>query len=136
MIDRDVAEAVILDHDARPRNYGELPGATHAALGYNPLCGDKYTVSVRLASERLEAVRFHGFGCALSKSSASVMTEILEGLTRHAALEVTRILRDGLAHGTTVPEELAHLLLAGEHPARRRCALLAWEALEEALGKD
>ena len=133
MIDTELAQAVILDHDARPRNFGELPGATHTAQGYSPFCGDKYTVSLRVLDGRIHNARFYGFGCALSKASASVMTTLVEGSTPGDALRAGLQFRACLQGQADPDGELAALAVVRGNPARVKCALLAWDALEAAL---
>ncbi|NNE68807.1 MAG: SUF system NifU family Fe-S cluster assembly protein [Rhodothermales bacterium] len=137
-MDRETAEAVILDHDSRPRNFGSLDSATHSAEGYSPLCGDRYVVALRLADGCIESIRFDGFGCAISKASASMMTELVSGETPAAVLTRLR----GLRHALTGPAgefdgealgDLACLLGVREYPTRAKCALLPWRALEAAL---
>jgi nitrogen fixation NifU-like protein len=75
----DLYGEVILDHNRRPRNFGPLPRASHSAVGYNPLCGDKVAVHLRVEGERIEDIAFEGVGCAISTASASMMTEALRG---------------------------------------------------------
>ena len=82
---RDLYQEVILDHSKRPRNFGELAGANRRAEGYNPLCGDRETVFVRLEDDVLKDVGFQGAGCAISTASASMMTESVKGKTRAEA---------------------------------------------------
>ncbi len=131
---RELAEAVILDHDGRPRNFGTVEDATHQAEGYSPLCGDRYSVSLRLQSNVVREVRFHGFGCAVSKSSASIMTEQIKGGTVEAALNRLALLEGALRGRSAVDlGDLAHLLGVREYPTRAKCALLPWRALEAAL---
>ncbi len=82
---RELYQEVILDHSKRPRNFGELTGANRSAEGYNPLCGDRETVFVRLEDDVLQDVGFRGAGCAISTASASMMTEAVKGRTRAEA---------------------------------------------------
>ena len=81
----DLYQEVILDHNRRPRNFGDLPGANHRAEGFNPLCGDRVTVFLTLEGDVLKEIRFEGSGCAISKASASMMTESVKGRTRAQA---------------------------------------------------
>ena len=76
---RELYQSVILDHYKKPRNYGVLDGESASADGRNPLCGDHITVHVRVADDTIDAVSFEGSGCAISKASASLMTEIVRG---------------------------------------------------------
>jgi len=135
----DLYQEVILDHNKRPRNYGVLVGANHVAHGHNPLCGDKLVVSATVEGGRISNVRFEGSGCAISKASASLMTEAVKGHTlaeasdlfeRFHAMITTPIDRD------VDPESLGKLaVLAGvrEFPVRVKCASLAWHTLKAAL---
>jgi nitrogen fixation NifU-like protein len=75
----DLYGEIILDHNRRPRNFGRLPGASHSAAGYNPLCGDRVEVTARVEDGRIEEIAFEGVGCAISTASASMMTEALRG---------------------------------------------------------
>ena len=78
---RDLYQQLILDHNKSPRNFGVLEGANRSAQGYNPLCGDEINVSALLGSDIIEAIKFEGAGCAISKASASIMTTVLKGKT-------------------------------------------------------
>ncbi len=128
-----LAREIISSHQQRPRNVGALPDARHAERN-NPGCGDQITVWVRLEGEALR-LSFEGQGCAISQASASLMTERLGGLTRPQAAEVAAQFR-AMVQGEPPAEALGELAaLAGVSKllARRRCALLAWDALQEAL---
>ena len=139
---RDLYQQVILDHNRNPRNYGPLPGAQRSVEGYNPLCGDHYTVHVRFDGDRIAEVRFEGAGCAISKASASVMTLALPGRTREEAEQVFDLFQrlitgklDAAAH----LEELGKLAAfsgVSEFPARVKCAGLAWHTLHAALREN
>src|SRR5947208_17055254 len=87
---RDLYQEVILDHHRRPRNFGPLPEANHRAEGNNPLCGDRVTVYVDVAGDRIRDVSFEGAGCAISTASASLMTETLKGPSVEAARSLVR----------------------------------------------
>lgn len=138
--DRELAEAVILDHDARPRNFGKLGGASHQAEGYSPLCGDRYSVALRLEDDQIVEVRFEGFGCAISKASASMMTELVNGQSSSAAVALLEGLEQALMQpgGVTLEAlddlgELRYLLGVREYPTRVKCALLPWRTLQASL---
>ncbi len=135
---RDLYQEVILDHNRRPRNFGVLDGADRRADGHNPLCGDRLTVYVRMDGERIADIRFEGSGCAISKASASMMTDGVKGRT----LEDADALFDAFHRMVTAPpgtppdERLGKLaVFAGvaEFPARVKCASLAWHTLHAAL---
>ncbi len=125
---RDLYQEVILDHNRKPRNFGELPGADRRADGYNPLCGDKVTVSVALEGDRLKDIRFQGSGCAISTASASLMTDHLKGKTLAEVEALSREFID-LVTGKPAAEEAGLGKLAAfsgvcEFPARVKCATL------------
>ena len=133
---RDLYQEVILDHNKRPRNFGVLEGAPHAA-GHNPMCGDRVSVYVRMEEGRVAETRFTGSGCAISKASASLMTEAVLGRTAEEVRELFGSFQDmvtGKADGDD--DALGKLVvLAGvkEYPSRVKCAMLAWHALQAAI---
>ena len=132
----DLYRDVILDHNRRPRNFGTLEQANALAEGFNPLCGDRLTVRLNLADDRIENIRFEGQGCAISTASASLMTEAVKGKTRGEALalfdRVHRLLTDDAA-GAEDLGKLAALSGVREYPARVKCASLCWHTLASAL---
>jgi nitrogen fixation NifU-like protein len=137
---RELYQEVILDHSKRPRNFGELPGANRSAEGYNPLCGDRETVFVRLEDDVLKDVGFRGAGCAISTASASMMTDAVKGRTRAEAEALFerfhRLItgQDGEKEGSA-PElgKLAVFSGVREFPVRVKCATLPWHTLKAAL---
>jgi nitrogen fixation NifU-like protein len=132
----DLYRDVILDHNRRPRNFGPLEDAQAVAEGVNPLCGDRLTLRLNLADDRIESIRFEGQGCAISTASASLMTEAVKGKTRGEALtlfdRVHRLLTDDAA-GAEDLGKLAALSGVREYPARVKCASLCWHTLASAL---
>jgi nitrogen fixation NifU-like protein len=132
----DLYRDVILDHNRKPRNFGPLEQANALAEGFNPLCGDRLTVRLNLADDRIENIRFEGQGCAISTASASLMTEAVKGKTRGEALalfdRVHRLLTDDAA-GAEDLGKLAALSGVREYPARVKCASLCWHTLASAL---
>ncbi len=134
---RDLYQSVILDHYKAPRNYGALDGATGSADGVNPLCGDHVTVHVRVDGDTIAGVGFEGNGCAISKASASLMTEIVAGHSVEETETIFSRFHDLVTGEAEVePEELGKLeVLSGvrEFPARVKCATLAWHALRAAI---
>jgi nitrogen fixation NifU-like protein len=132
----DLYRDVILDHNRRPRNFGPLEDAQAVAEGVNPLCGDRLTLRLNLADDRIENIRFEGQGCAISTASASLMTEAVKGKTRPEALalfdRVHRLLTDDAA-GAEDLGKLAALSGVREYPARVKCASLCWHTLASAL---
>jgi nitrogen fixation protein NifU and related proteins len=126
---------VILDHNKRPRNHHVIEGANHAD-GYNPLCGDKVTIYVKLDGDRISDAGFTGSGCAISTASASILTETLKGKTREEALELFDKFHDlvtGKAAAGAGLGKLAVFSGVSEFPVRVKCATLAWHTLRSAL---
>jgi nitrogen fixation NifU-like protein len=132
-------EEVILDHNRSPRNWGELAGATARAEGHNPLCGDQLTLWVALDGDVIREARFEGEGCAISKASASMMTQAVRGKTTaeaEALFERFHDLVTGRDAGAGEDKSLGSLRAFGgvaRFPMRVKCATLAWHALREAL---
>ena len=133
---KDLYRDVILDHNKRPRNFGALDPADARADGHNPLCGDRLTVSLRMAGDRIEDIRFEGKGCAISKASASLMTEAVQGNSR---AEIAALFQRVHALLTTPGADnkdlgkLAALSGVRGFPARVKCASLCWHTLNAAL---
>lgn len=133
----ELYQQVILDHSRRPRNKGEIPGATKVH-GDNPSCGDEIDLSVRFSPEgAVEEVKFTGQGCAISQASASLMTMKLKGKPRAEAEAMLRAFHDLVTTEVAdPPKSLGDLrLMAGvrKFPQRVKCAMLAWRAFEQAL---
>ena len=133
----DLYQEIILDHNKRPRNFRAIPGCTCAAEGHNPLCGDEVKVFVQMDGDKLSDVAFQGQGCAISRASASMMTGKTRGGTAAAARGLVSLVRDMLlGPAGDPPRELGDLAaLSGvrQFPARIKCAMLPWHALEAAL---
>lgn len=135
----DLYQDIILGHNKRPHNFGDLEPHTHEAEGYNPLCGDRLHVHVRDKDGRLEAVNFTGQGCAISKASASIMTDSVKGLDRPAVeqkiAEVLEILtgKDEPKVDLFEQGDIAALVGVRKFPPRVKCATLAWHTLAAAL---
>lgn len=135
----DLYQQVILDHNRAPRNFRKMERAPHHAEGYNPLCGDRVTVYVRLAGDTVTDITFEGSGCAISKASASLMTEVLKGKRRsevETLFEGFHTLVTGRAAAPAGEPDLGKLrVFAGvrEFPMRVKCATLAWHTMRAAL---
>mgnify|MGYP005817322393 CR=1 FL=1 len=133
---RDLYQEVILDHNKRPRNFGTIEGAAQAA-GHNPMCGDRVSVYVRLDGDRVAEARFTGNGCAISKASASMMTEAVTGLTAGQVRDMFRTFQDMVTGLVEADDEKVGKLVAlsgvKEYPSRVKCAMLAWHALQAAI---
>jgi nitrogen fixation NifU-like protein len=136
---RALYEQVILEHNKKPRNFREMPDATRTLEGFNPLCGDHFTLFVKLNGDVVEDVSFSGAGCAISKSSASVMTTLVKGKTIKEAEALFGTFHKMVTSPPDAPidEEKAGKLavFAGvrEFPVRIKCATLAWHTLLSVL---
>jgi nitrogen fixation NifU-like protein len=135
----DLYQEVILDHNRRPRNYGVLADADRAAKGHNPLCGDRLTVFLKIADDRIVDIRFEGSGCAISKASASLMTDAVKGqctadvlrtFERFQAMVTSPLETD---QGDASLGKLEALAGVREFPVRIKCASLPWHTLKAAL---
>ncbi|WP_419418940.1 Fe-S cluster assembly sulfur transfer protein SufU [Legionella sp. D16C41] len=134
---RELYQEIIIDHNRNPRNHYQMEEPTATANGYNPLCGDKLTVYLKVRDNIVESLSFVGCGCAISQASASLMTEALKGKT----VEEVKHIFEGFHHMLTSDEESQWIIvdklsvLAGvkAFPARVKCATLAWHTLNAAL---
>ena len=136
---RDLYQEVILDHGKRPRNFHSLDGANRRAEGYNPLCGDRETVYLRLDGDVVEDIAFEGAGCAISTASASMMTELLKGRSRSDAEALFAKFHDLITGENKAGAEGPPLgkleVFSGvrEYPVRIKCATLPWHTMKAAL---
>jgi len=138
---KDLYRDVIVDHNRNPRNFREMPDASAHAEGFNPLCGDRLTLYVRLDGERISDVSFQGSGCAISVASASLLTESVKGRTVAEAEQLFTRMHELLTRQDAAadPAELGKLAaLSGvrEFPARVKCASLCWHTLDAALHRE
>ena len=135
----DLYQEVILDHNRRPRNWGPLADATRVAKGHNPLCGDRLTLYVKVDGGTLTGISFEGSGCAISKASASLMTDAVKGQSLTDALSLFDRVHDMLTTPIAQPVnvdavgKMAVLSGVREFPARVKCASLAWHTLKSAI---
>ena len=133
----DLYQEVILDHNRRPRNFRAMDGASRTQEGYNPLCGDRLTLYLKLDGNRINDVSFQGTGCAISKASASLMTDAVKGKTVEEARAVFERFHEMVTSPpeAAVPEIGKLAVLAGvrEFPTRVKCASLAWHTLKAAV---
>lgn len=136
---RSLYQETILDHNKNPRNYRAMEDADRSLEGFNPLCGDHYTVFVKMNGDVIQDISFTGSGCAISKASASVMSSVLKGKTKNEAAEFFAVFHN-LVTGKRDPasnvEELGKMAAFGgvsEFPARVKCASLAWHTLKGVL---
>ncbi len=136
-------QKMILDHNKSPRNYGDLDHATNQAEGYNPLCGDHFWVELQLVEDKIENLKFHGQGCAISTASASIMTELLQGKSLDEAKALFKQFHDLVTLEATkqtlknLPPKLEIFAGVRDFPTRVKCASLAWHTLMAGLdGND
>lgn len=137
----ELYQQVILDHNKRPRNFRKIEPASHTAEGHNPLCGDQLTIYLSLEGDELKDVAFEGSGCAISKASASMMTQAVKGKRKVDAEELFKEFHSmvtGELDEEQEENELGNLkIFAGvrEFPVRVKCATLPWHTLHAALNR-
>lgn len=132
----ELYQEVILDHSRKPRNFRVLPEANRSAEGNNPLCGDHYTVYVKLEKDVIQEITFQGAGCAISKAAASLMTDELKGKTVAQAQQEFSEYQKMITTGETDDVELGKLCaFVGVHhfPMRVKCAVLPWHTMLASL---
>jgi nitrogen fixation NifU-like protein len=132
----DLYRDVILDHNRQPRNFGALDPADASVEGFNPMCGDRLTVRLKMTDQTITDIRFEGQGCAISTASASLMTEAVKGKSRAEALALFEQVHSLLTDDAAPSDQLGKLAaLSGvrEFPARVKCASLCWHTLASAL---
>ena len=138
----DLYQETILEHNKNPRNFREIDGSDRQALGNNPLCGDALRVFVKMEGDTVSDVAFKGSGCAISKASASMMTQTVKGKTREEAEQLFNEFHRMVTGDLDIEKDDNHLgklrLFAGvlEFPARVKCASLSWHTLNAALHGD
>jgi nitrogen fixation protein NifU and related proteins len=135
---RDLYQELILDHGRKPRNFKEMPAANRIKQGFNPLCGDRLTLFVKIENDAINDITFQGCGCAISMASASLMTDYLKGKTISEAKVIFHAFHEMVTSqdASKEPENLGKLkVLKGvsEFPARVKCATLSWHTLIAAL---
>jgi len=136
----DLYQEVILDHNRRPRNFRAIEAASRTQEGYNPLCGDRLTLYVQLEGDRIADVAFQGQGCAISKASASLMTEALKGKTVSEARDLFdrfhAMITSPPDTGTPDLGKLSVLAGVRDYPTRVKCASLAWHTMKAAVAGE
>ena len=137
----ELYQEILLEHNSKPRNFKVLEDANQSAEGYNPLCGDQITLSVKVVDGVIDDVGFQGSGCAISRASASMMTQSIKG----QSVEQAELIFDAFHHMMTEPEDEVDLDTLGdletlsgvnEYPTRIKCAILAWHTMKAALDGD
>lgn len=134
---RDLYQDIILEHNKHPRNYRTLEAANHTAEGYNPLCGDHFTIYVDIGDGHIRDISFQGSGCAISKASASMMTQAVKGKRTDEAEKLFEKFHHVVTGRNSVElndlGKLAAFAGVSEFPVRVKCATLAWHTLRAAL---
>jgi len=136
---RDLYQETILEHSKSPRNYRKLEAANRTAEGYNPLCGDHFTLYVDVQGDAIRDIGFQGSGCAISKASASMMTQSVKGRSKAEAQQLFRRFQELVTNQASPngdKEKLGKLTVfsgVSEFPVRVKCATLAWHTLQAAL---
>ena len=137
----DLYQEILLEHNSKPRNFKVLEDANQTSEGYNPLCGDQITLSLKVVDGVIDDVGFQGSGCAISRASASMMTQSIKGQSVEHAGQIF----DAFHHMITEPDGEINLDMLGdletlsgvnEYPTRIKCAILAWHTMKAALDGD
>ena len=137
---RDLYQEVILDHNRRPHNFRRMDEADRVCEGFNPLCGDRLTLFLDLDGDVIKDVTFEGTGCAISRASASLMTDALKGRSVAEAQALFERFHELVTSPPEQPADTAGLgklaVFSGvrDHPTRVKCAILSWHTLKAALG--
>ena len=136
----DIYQDIVLEHSRKPRNFRKLEEADRIQEGYNPLCGDQYTIYISIDGDTISDISFQGAGCAISKASASMMTEELIGKTKNQASRIFEAFRSMITKDNeNITEELGDIeVLQGvsQYPTRIKCATLSWHAMHAALDEQ
>lgn len=139
---RELYNDMILEHGRKPRNFRALGDGSRHVEGYNPLCGDRFTIYLKLNGEVVEDVSFQGKGCAISTAAASIMTQLVKGKTRaeaEAMFALFHALLTGKLDAEAEQERLEKLVAfkdVSKYPVRVKCATLPWHTLRAALHED
>ena len=138
---KDLYQEIIVDHNRQPRNFGPMEDADRSLEGFNPLCGDRLTLYLKLDGDRIRDIHFDGTGCAISVASASLMTEALKGKTLADAEALFQDFHELLTVDNPDPDldklgKLAALAGVRDYPTRVKCATLCWHTLHSALEGD
>lgn len=137
----DLYQEILLEHNRRPRNFRTIDDATHQADGFNPLCGDQISLQLKLGTETVDDVAFQGHGCAISRASASLLTQAVKGSTA----DETMAMFEEFHRMLTEPDAEIDVDLLGDlemlagviaYPTRIKCAILAWHTLKAAMDGD
>jgi nitrogen fixation NifU-like protein len=134
----ELYQEILLEHNNKPRNFHKLEDANHQADGYNPLCGDRITLYLKVEDDVITDVAFQGVGCAISRASASMMTQSIKGKSLEEANGIFDAFHQMITHPDVEPDfdmlgDLETLAGVNEYPTRIKCAILAWHTMRSAL---
>lgn len=137
----ELYQEILLEHNNRPRNFRKVADASRTAEGFNPLCGDQITLYLRLEGDRIADVGFQGVGCAISRASASMMTQSVKGLKLEEAGQLFGAFHRMITEPQSEPDydllgDLETLAGVNEYPTRIKCAILPWHAMNSALNNE
>jgi len=137
----DLYQEVILEHSKAPRNFRRLMSANHEAEGYNPLCGDRCSIYIDMEGDKINEIGFQGSGCAISRASASMMTQMVKGKTKAEAVQLFEQFHNLVTGKDEAPQapdlgKMAVFSGVSKFPARVKCATLAWHTLQSALDDE
>ena len=136
---RELYQETILDHNQNPQNFGRLESYTHSGDGYNPLCGDKLFLTLKVQDSKVKDICFDGSGCAISKASASIMTTLVKGKTVSETEALFDSFHELVTTGKAKQLNIGKLaVMAGvyKYPVRVKCATLAWHTLKNCLSRS
>jgi nitrogen fixation NifU-like protein len=137
-MDNELYQEVLLQYARRPKNFGPLEASTHAADGFNALCGDEISVALKLENGLVREAKFTGSSCAVCTASACIMTDEVKGKSIEEISELAgsfRVLARGDGEGEAIPPKLRVLERVSQFPQRVKCAVLPWETMVSALEK-
>lgn len=134
----DLYQEILLEHNSKPRNFRKVDDPSRTAEGFNPLCGDQITLYLKLADSVIEDIGFQGVGCAISRASASMMTQSIKGKTLNEADVIFEAFHQMITEPDSAPDfeslgDLETLAGVNEYPTRIKCAILAWHTMRAAL---
>ena len=137
----DLYQEILLEHNSKPRNFRKVDDASATAEGYNPLCGDQITLYLKVVDGTVEDVGFQGVGCAISRASASMMTQSIKGRSLDEAQTIFEAFHGMITHPNEEPDydtlgDLETLAGINEYPTRIKCAILAWHTMRSALSGE
>ena len=137
----DLYQEILLEHNSKPRNFRKVEDPSATAEGYNPLCGDQITLYLKVVDDTVEDVGFQGVGCAISRASASMMTQSIKGRSLDEAQGIFEAFHSMITHPLEEPDydtlgDLETLSGVNEYPTRIKCAILAWHTMRSALSGE